>query len=500
MNELNAYAKAGQIVQEVFNSLRTVLSLNGANFEQKSIYIQSFAEGRGAAAPVFQLLDEEQELSINEREIWGKNSPEKESIDINGDIEFDNVTFAYPSREDISALHNLTLIARAGETTALVGSSGCGKSTCISLLLRYYDFSSGRIMINGRSITDYDRRQLRQNIGVVSQEPILFNMSIYENIRFGKLDASQAEIEEAAKQANAHYFIMQLPNKYETLVGERGIQLSCGEKQRVAIARALVKQPTLLLLDEATSALDNISETLVQEAVNRACKGRTTIVIAHRLTTIQNAHQIYVMDKGCVIEHGTHTTLMAQQNGKYRKMVDSQHIKEIDHGIDQVTDKEDEFDKVEREIFEQSHLSNENQLVGDDKKSLPPLSGQIIFLRLLSMNSPEWIILSIGAVACLLSGAVQPLFAVLLANIINLTVEVNQNMRTVKQLTIENEVLQKFTDLIDHSSKIHRKYSLLSAITFGINTGTHGYIFGALHWCALTLLERNEIDLKYIIM
>ncbi|CAF3352013.1 unnamed protein product, partial [Rotaria sp. Silwood2] len=268
------------------------------------------------------------EASFNETDIWKEDT---ESIyNINGDIEFDNVNFTYPFRKEISVLHNLSFIAHAGQTTALVGSSGCGKSTCISLLLRYYEPSLGRITIDDRPITDYNVKQLRQNIGVVSQEPILFSMSIYENIRFGKVNATQAEIENAAREANAHNFIMQLPNKYETLVGERGIQLSGGEKQRIALARALVKQPIILLLDEATSALDNVSEKIVQEALDQACKGRTTIIIAHRLTTIHKAHQIYVSDNGTVIEHGTHERLMAKEGGKYQAMIKRQQTEKID--------------------------------------------------------------------------------------------------------------------------------------------------------------------------
>ncbi|CAF2909285.1 unnamed protein product [Rotaria sp. Silwood2] len=267
------------------------------------------------------------DLSVNETDVWTEDT---ESIyNINGDIEFDNVNFIYPSRKDTPVLHNLSFIARAGQTTALVGLSGCGKSTCISLFLRYYKPSSGRIIINDRPIADYNVKQLRQNTGVVSQEPILFGMSIYENICFGKVNATQAEIEQAAREANAHNFIMQLPNKYETLVGERGIQLSGGEKQRIALARALVKQPTFLLLDEATSALDNVSEKVVQEALDRACRDRTTIVIAHRLTTIKNAHQIYVLDNGGVIEQGTHETLMAKEGGKYQAMVKRQQMESI---------------------------------------------------------------------------------------------------------------------------------------------------------------------------
>ncbi|CAF4687658.1 unnamed protein product, partial [Rotaria sp. Silwood2] len=279
--------------------------------------------------------------------------------------------FSYLSRKDAPVLRNLSLIARAGQTTALVGSSGSGKSTCISLFLRYYEPSSGRIMIDGRPITDYNVKQLRQNIGVVSQEPILFGTSIYENIRFGKVNATQAEIEQAAREANAHNFIMQLPDKYETLVGERGIQLSGGEKQRIALARALVKQPTFLLLDEATSALDNVNEKIVQEALDRACKGRTTIVIAHRLTTIQNAHHIYVLDNGSVIEQGTHETLMAKEGGKYQSMVKCQQMESIND--------------------DQDDMMSKQKATEEDEKSICMLRILIVivfnFLRLFSVNS-----------------------------------------------------------------------------------------------------------------
>ncbi|CAF3064249.1 unnamed protein product [Rotaria sp. Silwood2] len=233
-------------------------------------YFQSFSEARGAASSVIRFIEEENDTRINETNEWKEDA--KSFHRINGDIEFDNVNFKYPSRKDTSVLRNLSFVARAGQTTALVGSSGCGKSTCISLFLRYYEPSSGRIAINGRPITDYNVKHLRQNIGVVSQEPILFGMSIYDNIRFGVANATRGEIEQAAREANLHDFIMQLPNKYRTLIGKHGIQLSSGEKQRIALARAIVKQPAFLLLDEATSALDNISEKNVQEALNRSCK------------------------------------------------------------------------------------------------------------------------------------------------------------------------------------------------------------------------------------
>ncbi|CAF5001609.1 unnamed protein product, partial [Rotaria sp. Silwood1] len=349
------------------------------------LYFQSLTEARCAAPAVFRLIDEGNEARINEVDIWTENT---ESIDnINGDIKFDSVNFSYPSRKEASVLHNLSLIARAGQTTALVGSSGCGKSTCISLLLRYYEPSSNRITINGRAITDYNIKHLRQNIGVVSQEPIVFGVSIYENIRFGKVNATQAEIEQAAQQANAHDFIMQLPNKYETIVGERGILLSGGEKQRIALARALVKQPTILLLDEATSALDIVSEKIVQEALNRACEDRTAIVVAHRLTTIQNAHQIYVLDNGTVIEQGTHETLMATQDGKYQAMVKLQQIEKIDDDMDNMISIEKPVEEDKKPIFEQSRLLSDSKIVDVEKGfqycSIPTQRHQVLINSLL---------------------------------------------------------------------------------------------------------------------
>ncbi|CAF4470218.1 unnamed protein product, partial [Rotaria sp. Silwood2] len=220
---------------------------------------------------------------------------------------------------------------------------------------------------------------------------ILFDTSVYENIRFGKLNATQAEIEQAARDANAHHFIMQLPHKYETIVGERGIQLSGGEKQRIALARALVKQPTFLLLDEATSALDSINEKIVQEALDRACKDRTTIVIAHRLTTIQNAHQIYVLDNGSVIEQGTHETLMTKEEGKYQSMVKCQQMERIDDDKDNILSMQKATEEEEKSILECSRLLSNSQTVDVNKQSSKTFKQRFVFLRLLSMNSPEWI-------------------------------------------------------------------------------------------------------------
>ncbi|CAF4002803.1 unnamed protein product [Rotaria sordida] len=297
---------------------------------------------------------------------------------MNGDIQFDDIDFAYPARPDVLVLQNLTLMARAGEITALVGSSGAGKSTCVSLLFRFYEPLSGRIAINNRSITDYNLKKLRQKIGVVSQEPILFATSIYENIRLGKENATRIEIEEAARQVNAHDFIMQLPNKYDTIVGERGIQLSGGEKQRVALARALVKQPALLLLDEATSALDNANEKIVQEALDRAC--RTTIVIAHRLATIRNAHRIYVLDNGRVIEQGTHETLMLNEGSRYCEMMKAQQ--RIENDIDERTNFTQTEDDDQTKISERSPHPSHQELDDGDKYTAFAVSGSKLTERI----------------------------------------------------------------------------------------------------------------------
>ncbi|CAF3463898.1 unnamed protein product [Rotaria sp. Silwood1] len=341
-------------------------------------FFQMLEEARGALTPVFRLIDEEKNRSFIETPTSEDSVSPEQVININADIQFDNVNFAYPTRSDVSVLRDLTLTACAGETTALVGSSGSGeylpkqnisefdslqfvnrigKSTCISLLLRFYEPLSGCIAINNLSITDCNVKQLRQKIGVVSQEPILFATSIYENIGFGKENATKAEIEEAARQAIAHDFIMQLPNKYDTVVGERGVQLSGGEKQRVALARALVKQPALLLLDEATSALDSTNEKIVQEALDQACKGRTTIVIGHRLSAVQNAHRIYVLNNGCAIEQGTHETLMSQEGSRYREMMKAQQKEKTQNDIDEKKSTEQIEDDEQEQISKSTCIS-----------------------------------------------------------------------------------------------------------------------------------------------
>ena len=242
-----------------------------------------------------------------------------------GEVGLDRVTFAYPSRPEVSVLKDLTFSVEEGRVVALVGPSGSGKSTIASLLLRFYDPQQGRILFDGRPATDYGLHELRGQMALVPQEVLLFGGSIAENIAYGRTGASRVEIEAAAKRANAHDFITRFPEGYETLVGDRGVKVSGGQRQRIAIARALLKDPSILILDEATSALDAESELLVQQALDELMKGRTCFVIAHRLSTIRNADVIIMLREGAVLETGSHDELMNVSDGAYRRMVDLQH-------------------------------------------------------------------------------------------------------------------------------------------------------------------------------
>jgi ATP-binding cassette subfamily B protein len=239
---------------------------------------------------------------------------------LRGDIVFENVHFSYPSRQGVEVLHAINLAATSGQRIALVGPSGAGKSTLISLLLRLYDPSSGRLLIDGRDARDYRLAELRGQMSMVPQEVLLFGGSIAENIAYGKPGASADEIEQAARQANAHEFIQAFPERYATLVGERGIKLSGGQRQRVAIARAILKNPAILILDEATSSLDSESERLIQEALETLMQGRTSFIIAHRLATVRHVDRIIVIAGGRVVESGTHEELQAVADGTYRRL------------------------------------------------------------------------------------------------------------------------------------------------------------------------------------
>ena len=266
----------------------------------------------GATERVFELLDEVPE-KINANQFVNIEK-------IKGEVTFQNVAFSYPSRKEVQVLKNVSFKAEFGQKIAIVGPSGTGKSTIASLLLRFYDLDGGNILIDDKNIFDYDLETLRGNMSIVPQDVILFGGTIKENIAYGKPNATDEEIMTAARQANALNFIESFPEKFETIVGERGIKLSGGQRQRIAIARALLKNPSILILDEATSSLDSESEKLVQEALEILMNGRTSIIIAHRLSTIRSADQILVLDNGEIKEQGTHKELIDLENGMYKNL------------------------------------------------------------------------------------------------------------------------------------------------------------------------------------
>jgi ABC-type multidrug transport system fused ATPase/permease subunit len=268
----------------------------------------------GATQRVREILREPREGTASD------SDKERAATKIRGDVIFDQVTFRYPSRPDVPVLRGVSLSARAGERIAVVGPSGAGKSTVVSLLMRLYDPDSGRIAIDDRPAREYDLFDLRRQMAIVPQDVLLFGGSILENISYGKPGASEAEVIEAARKANAHEFIAKFPEGYQTRVGERGIQLSGGQRQRVAIARAILKKPAILILDEATSALDSESERLIQEALEGLMVGRTSIIIAHRLATVRTADRIFVIQDGATVETGTHAELIERENGVYRTL------------------------------------------------------------------------------------------------------------------------------------------------------------------------------------
>ncbi len=284
----------------------------GAVGSLTGLYSQ-FQEALGASKRIFELLDTESVL------------PEGTALlsQAQGKVSFNDVSFRYGDRGDDLVLKHLSLEANPGEVVALVGPSGAGKSTLVALIPRFYDATEGSISLDGQDIREFKLEQLRKHIGIVPQETQLFSGSIAENIRYGRPNASDEEVQDAARAANAHTFILEFPNAYETVVGERGVKLSGGQRQRIAIARALLKNPRILILDEATSSLDSESEALVQEALDYLMKGRTTFVIAHRLSTIRNADRILVLDHGTLVEQGSHAELMTH-SGLYKSLYDQQ--------------------------------------------------------------------------------------------------------------------------------------------------------------------------------
>ena len=266
-----------------------------------AVNIGNIQKALAAAQRVFMIIDMPEEIA--------ESRDAKQLPEVSGKVEFQNVSFAYDDKGNV--ITDLSFSVKPGEVIAIVGPSGAGKSTIANLLPRFYDVNKGDIKIDGHSVREVTLDSLREQVGIVPQETMLFNGSVYNNILYGRLDATKEEIEAAAKAANAHDFIMQLTDGYETKLGDRGVNLSGGQRQRIAIARAILKNPRILILDEATSALDTESERVVQEALDRLMVGRTSFVIAHRLSTVKNADKILVLEKGNLVESGTHDELLA---------------------------------------------------------------------------------------------------------------------------------------------------------------------------------------------
>uniref|UniRef100_A0A674DBD8 ATP-binding cassette, sub-family B (MDR/TAP), member 4 n=1 Tax=Salmo trutta TaxID=8032 RepID=A0A674DBD8_SALTR len=366
---------------------------------QTSPNVQAFASARGAAHKVYNIIDNKPHINSY------SDHGHKPDV-IKGNIEFNNIHFTYPSRPNVKVLNGMSLSVRSGQTIALVGSSGCGKSTAVQLLQRFYDPQEGSVCVDGHDVRSLNVRFLREMIGVVSQEPILFATTIAENIRYGRPDVTHQEIEQAAREANAYDFIMTLPDqKFETLVGDRGTQMSGGQKQRIAIARALVRNPKILLLDEATSALDAESETIVQAALDKVRQGRTTIVVAHRLSTIRNADVIAGFQKGEIVELGTHSQLM-EKEGVYHTLVTMQ----VTHTHTLLTPS--------------SNILHLRHHLGNSDEEIPPVS----FLKVLKLNLPEWPYMVVGVICATINGGMQPLFAVIFSKIIAVFAEQDQEL------------------------------------------------------------------------
>ncbi|QIF06047.1 ATP-binding cassette domain-containing protein [Roseimicrobium sp. ORNL1] len=298
----------GEITRKAFIALAFTTGALSASIAMLPELVSQLQKTGGALERVRELLEEPEEAL------------EGEPVKLRGAISMRDVWFRYPSRPEAPVLAEFNLEAAPGQKIALVGPSGAGKSTVVNLLYRFYQPDKGELLLDGRPSSDYPLASLRKNFALVPQEVLLFGGSIEENIRYGRPNATEAEIIEAAKQANAHQYIEKLPEGYKTLVGERGTQLSGGQRQRIAIARAILANPAILVLDEATSSLDSESERLVQEALDKLMENRTSIIIAHRLSTVRRADQILVMSGGTVVENGTHDELYAREHSLYRTL------------------------------------------------------------------------------------------------------------------------------------------------------------------------------------
>ncbi|CAM4953360.1 unnamed protein product [Rotaria socialis] len=435
--ELKAYGKAGIVAEEVISSIRTVLAYNGQEKEihsydisslaQASPFFQALYEARVAAYGIWQIIDQSSEINADFNQGLTK-------YDLMGDIQFSNVYFFYPARSNVPILTNLSLKIKYGQTVALVGSSGSGKSTYVQLLQQFYNPQSVSICIDGTETKEYNLKWLREHIGVVNQEPVLFHKTIRENILFGFDLGTNEQIHQAAKMANAHDFIMALPNKYETLVGERGAALSGGQKQKIAMARALLRDPRILLLDEATSSLDNESEKIVHEALERASQNRTTLVIAHRLSTIRRADKSIVMQKGEIVEEGDHESLMNTQ-GLYFNLAKQQNLRQIEEVESKLEDKDMNKLTITDQPNDISIDDSYYLLVNDDKNKIKAKEKkENTMLAILRINKPEWILIVIGCITASIIGARDPVYCIIQTKLATVFQQCDKNVQKRKVL------------------------------------------------------------------
>ncbi|KAL4426347.1 hypothetical protein ABPG74_006285 [Tetrahymena malaccensis] len=399
--------------------------IGGFSFAQIGPCLSSFEVGKEAAEKIFKIMDRAPLIQM-------PNDP-KIIPNIQGDIIFDQVEFRYPAKKDIPVHRKLSLRIQPNKKTALVGESGCGKSTVMQLLLRFYDPEQGKVTIDGYDVKSLDFRWLRNNVGYVGQEPVLFATTIRENLKFGKESATEEEMIQALKQANAWEFVSQLENQLDTFVGNAGSQISGGQKQRICIARAILKNPQILLLDEATSALDRKNEAMIQKTLDEISKGRTTIVIAHRLTTIKNADEILVIDHGKLVEQGNYEQLI-EARGKFEALAKNQIQKEQKDDEErkqkEELQKEDQIEQQERlkqstqqrssSVF-QNAISKE-ELAAQEEKEKQAYFKQLeknMWTRLFTMNKPERPQFIYGIFYTALSGACFPLCGLILGEFIS---------------------------------------------------------------------------------
>uniref|UniRef100_A0A3Q3VZA3 Uncharacterized protein n=1 Tax=Mola mola TaxID=94237 RepID=A0A3Q3VZA3_MOLML len=380
----------GTLIQVFFGVLMAAINLG-----QASPCLEAFASGRAAARTIFDTIDRKPEIDCFSEEGYKLET-------VKGDIEFHNVNFFYPSRPEVKILNDLSMQIKAGETAAFVGPSGSGKSTTIQLIQRFYDPKEGMVTLDGHDIRSLNIQWLRSLIGIVEQEPVLFATTIAENLRFGRPGVTMEDIIKATKEANAYNFIMDLPKKFDTMVGEGGGQMSGGQKQRIAIARALIRNPKILLLDMATSALDNESEAVVQEALDKVRMGRTTISIAHRLSTIRNADVIVGFEHGQAVETGTHSELLKME-GVYFTLVTLQN-----QGASNTTEGRMYVGLMIYTVY--------NRHYGVMKSNTFKIPENIA--RILKYNQPEWPYMLLGSLGAAVNGSISPIYTVLFSQIL----------------------------------------------------------------------------------